>query len=264
MTQQPNKYGKLTADDLRVMLGFIDLLQQEEAETNALAATKRAKIFPVGGQGLTWCHLYELPAIEMYARIILAIGMQDSLKEIASSENQIQAMAEQIRAIDDMDIDAPEGEDLLAVISLVQPIMSSLRCMMVYGCSVNDLIRTAREGKSRDWDQALLRAIRIDPTVIGCQTAVARMSYAVMQRDEKFVGKVSRALSGKLGTREQRNYQQMRLVLQALHDSGANRLNDEQLKALFVEELKLYSPTVSAEKNLKEFAYNFNKQKSTI
>lgn len=259
------RYGKLTATDLRLLLGFVDQLGQEENEAYELLAAKRDKIFPAGGRGHPWCHLYELPTSQMFSAIIHAYGMQDAIRSIAISENQVLAMADLIQAMNTEDTEVPEGEALIEVISLVQPIMNNLRCMMAYGCCINDLIKTAREGKLRQRDQALLRAIRIDPTVIGCQTAISRMSHAAVQKDRKFLRKIHNALSGKLGKREQSNYQKIRLILRTLHDAGASRLSDEQLKQLFVDELRLYSdPGHSAGKNLQELAHTIQKQKSTI
>lgn len=68
-----------------------------------------------------------------------------------------------------------------------------------------------------------------------------------------------------LGIRENKNYRKMRFILQVLHESGGFDLSDKDLKELFVKQLNLYSDTQSSsEKNLKEFAYNFKKHKSTI
>lgn len=91
------------------------------------------------------------------------------------------------------------------------------------------------------------------------------MSRAIFFNDSKFLNKIKNALSRKLGVRESKNYRKIRFILQVLHESGGVNLTDIELKELFVTNLKIYSDSqASSQKNLKELAYNFKKQKSTI
>jgi hypothetical protein len=129
---------------------------------------------------------------------------------------------------------------LQVIFGFAVSVTNSARSLMVFGCYLNDLIAKVREGGDGG-DKALLSAIKIDPTVLGCASVVTRMSRAVMLDDQQFLAKVRTAMVGKLSMREQKNYQCMRIALQVLHETGAPKLNQEDLYALFVEELKLVS-----------------------
>lgn len=109
-------------------------------------------------------------------------------------------------------------------------------------------------------DKAILQAIRIDRTVMGSKAIIGRISRAILTSDEKFLKKLNSAMNGKLGKRDASTYQKMRFVLQVLLEADAPKLNDKELKELFVKELNLISDTqCSSEKNAGEFARNFKK-----
>jgi hypothetical protein len=114
-------------------------------------------------------------------------------------------------------------------------------------------------------DKAIFSAVKVDPTVLGCPTIVTRLSHAVMLDDRKFLGGVRRAIGGKLSKREQKNYQQMRLVLQVLYETGAPRLGSSDLYKLFHDELNLVRREDGAgdvKGALRQFAYQFMEGKA--
>lgn len=222
---------------------------------------------------LSWAHLYEKSFIKLQNDFFIDSKLTDEQEKIAASNNKIRAIHDfqqnLVESLDKISNSLPENQQLdfvVAMMTYCMVMMKSARSLMIYGHYINDLVaiaRTSPELKKRD--EALLNSIRMDSSVVGCPTALVRISKAVLLNDASFFKKLKNAISGKLGELEDRNYQKMRLILQVLHESGGISLNDKALKELFVDQLNLYSDTqFTAEKNLGEFTRNFKKKKSTI
>ncbi len=263
------QYGKLTAEDLRTLLSFVPLLEQAKSELDQKLAPKSAEIFTENSPRGYWCNYYEMPFPQHLAEVVKQFELEDDVNILAKSDNQVLQMSEFINKMNS-DEDEPltpeqKTQVIPYVLALNSSLIFSLRSLMVYGNYLNELIAIAREGAPSKRDKSLFKAIRIDPTVIGCPTAISRISRAVMLNEAKFLKDLRKAMLGKLGSRESKNFQMIRYVLQVLHERGGIHLNDKELKELFVTELNLYSDSqYTSEKNLKEFTYNFKLQKSTI
>ena len=269
-----NSYNNFSPDDLRVLLRYIDFFDTEIAEASSEVSERQGDLTNINQAELSWAHLYEKPFSECLAIFFVLNEMTGDLKSAAKSDNKMQALNELSAKIDpQLDLlldniqDIEEQKKFITLnASLSMLFIHSIRCLMIYGFYTSELIRISRESQNiKLADKALLQAIRTDPSVVGCPTASKRIGRAVFFSDKKFLKKIQNAMSGKLGIRETKNYQKMRFILQVLHESGGIDLSDKELRELFVKQLNLYSDTQSSsEKNLKELAYNFRKQKSTI
>lgn len=267
--------GKFSSDDLKLLLSiYPQLIGVELAEARQLLLEKTDITFSDEATKAVWCHLYELPAKEHFVKVLVGLGGKDVLREIAQSPNQIQALPgavekafAEIDAWEPPEEEAAEFRKLLQVIfGLSLSVTNSARSLMIFGCYLNDLIAKVREGGDSG-DKALLSAVKIDPTVLGCASVVTRMSRAVMMDDQKFLAQVRKAMTGKLTKREQKNYQQMRIALQVLHETAAPKLNESDLYTLFVEELKLVRGEREGDEGnvanaLRQFVYQFMKDKA--
>lgn len=267
------EYGRLSGQDIRLLLSLLDLLDKEEAELVQEILSnprKRNKVFAPDAPQIVWAGYYELDFRECVAAIVIQFGMEDEMREIHEADSQAQALADWIerqKNAEDDDDDLTPSQWLQVVRfawAMGTVLLRNLHSLMVHGLYINDLIKIAREGRPEKRDQALLNAIRIDPSVAGCPTGMQRISRAVLMRDSKFLSRLQLALDGKLGTKEQANFKKMRFVLQVLHEMDALQLSDGQLEVLFVKQLKLYSATASSAKNLSEFKRKFQEKKSTI
>lgn len=269
-----NSYNKFKPDHLRLLLTQIDIFDKEVAEISLDLSMRQHEYTKINQAELSWAQLYEKPFNECLAIFFVLNGMSEDIKFAAESEDKLQALNEITEKIDPHldsilnEINDMEGQKQFITFnaSLSLLCINSIRSLMIYGQYINELIEISRE--STDFklaDKALIQAIRIDPSAVGCPIALKRISRAVFFGDHKFLKKIQNAFTGKLGVRENKNYRKMRFILQVLHESGGIDLNDKDLKELFVKHLNLYSYTQSSsEKNLKELAYNFKKQKSTI
>jgi|GEM_PF-3983902 len=114
-------------------------------------------------------------------------------------------------------------------------------------------------------DKALFKAIRIDPTCLGCKPIVQRISKATMTQDKAFFKELRRSIGHKPESLAQSNFQKMRLVLEVLHESGADKLNDRELEHLFIEQLNLYAANKAgggSRDSLRKFVNTHMRQKS--
>lgn len=274
MKKPPHKeYGKLSAAEIRLLLTWLDDLERKEKELSCEVLSdpiKCSKFFDFEATQVVWAGLYEVDFPTCLALIIHQFGIADDMSAISKSENPLEKLVTWIeaqRSEDDDDgesVSAEYFEFIRCVHAYNTALLKNIRALLVYGVYLNDLLKIAREGDPKKRDKALLDAIKIDPSVVGCKTATERISRAVLMKDEHFFSKLRRALAGKLGAKEQATYKKMRYVLQLLHEANALSLSDSKLETLFVKELNLYLAPVSAEKNLGEFARNFKKKKSTI
>lgn len=266
------QFGRLSVGDIRLVLSFLPLLEREAAEGRALVKEAGKSLFSGSFSKVYWCNCYELPFLDHLARYIAALELVEDVEKIASAPNHIEALGDLLRGMD-AEIDAAFEsatqeeleqfrESIPVLLALATSVLHSLRCLLIFGCYLNDLIAEARAGD----ESALFKAIRIDPTVVGCPTAIVYISRAVLVDDKRFLGKLKRALDGKLQKREQANFQKMRFVLQILYEAGATLLTDEQLHELFVNQLHLYSADSKAgdvTKNLRKFVNQYMKAHTT-
>lgn len=272
-------YAKgITAESLRIFLDFWPLVATQVEEAQQKLIEDKDKLLGDDAAKFSWCHLYELP-IQQHLAITLSGLLQDEriqvwLKQITASSNQIAVLpeiAEQVNAYFD-EMEAPskvEVEELRPILAgflgVSWSMFNSLRCVLYHGCFLNDLIERVRDDGDKSL-KSLLDAVRIDPTVIGCKPVIERISKATLLRENRFFARLKAAINGKMGKREQANFQKMRLVFEVLHEAGATNLSDDQLHQLFVKELKLYSGNEKGGGNakaLRKFADTYMKKTST-
>lgn len=85
-------FGKISPEDLKLYLSFIPGFEQEQEEARQLLLSHADTFFSEDCNKPSWCHLYELPAKEHFATVLVAIGAADMCKEMSNAPNQIQAI----------------------------------------------------------------------------------------------------------------------------------------------------------------------------
>lgn len=244
------QYGQTNTESIRVFLELWPKFQAEYQEALDLFATEKDLIFRDPSFGLSWCHLYELPIKEHIAASLSGILTDEKFfsifQNLFSLEDQLGGVPNALQNvntyIDSWDSPTQEKKEQLmpaiaTIFAMQVSIYNSLKCVLYFGCYLNELIERVRQGN----DEALFNAIRIDSTVIACKPVIQRITKASLLQDKLFFKSLKNALSGKLGSLAQVNFQKMRIVLEILHEVKAEKLNDGQLHHLFVEVLNLYS-----------------------
>ena len=276
MTRTSKQYGLTTSEDIRIFLEFWPQFQNEFIETWQSAPEVLKEYLYNNYLVSSWCHLYELTVKEHNQSFLSNLPHQDQITKIferlSDSKNKISAIPLAVNQVEVFynSIDPPTKQDkinlqpyLADILGRTLSVFFSLRCVLYHGCFLNELIARARTGKGND--KALFDAIRIDQTVIGCKTAIERISKAVLLQDQEFLKKLKAAINGKATKREQQNFQKMRLVFEILYEVKSDSLNDDQLYELFVKTLKLYSWNSSEGGNakaLRKFADTYMKKQA--
>lgn len=275
MSENQKQYGKTTAEDIRVFLEHWPKAKVEFEETWQSLSEDKDLIFGKNAVGFSWCHFYELP-IKQHMVLPLNGFLQDEkfmsiFQSLVASEDQIAFIPKMFSQVDSYfdSLEPPSKVEAVELMPIIAQyfgaslsVFHSLRCVLYHGCFLNELIERVRAGD----EKALFDAIRLDPTVVGCKSAIELISKEALLQNKRFFAKLKAALNGNLAKREQANYQKMRLVLEILHEVQAARLNDDQLYQLFVKELKLYSWNERGGGNakaLRKFADIYMKQNST-
>ncbi len=270
------EYAKgITARHLRIFLEWWPHFSAEDDDLKKMVAEDKDLLFGKNAIRFSWCHLYDLPIKEQLAFSLAGFAQDEGIlkimKEMAESPNQLATLPATTKKLEEYfgsknKLTKEEALDIYpyfaANLGASFSVYNSLRCVLYHGCYLNELIQRAQTD-----DKSLFDAVRIDPTVIGCKTVMARISRATLLQEVKFFAKLKAALNGKMEKREQSNYQMMRLVLEILHESGAERLDDEQLNQLFVEKLNLYTGNKiggGSAKSLRKFADTYMKKNANI
>ncbi len=268
--------GNLSPANLHLFLELSEAFLSEAEEAKGILSERKEDFFARDCTKPVWCHLYELPIREHAIQGAELLGGDSGIQRLAGSKNQIIEASALLKEVD-AEIEAwtptPEEKEelrpvLASVYALAFSLTNSFRSLMTFGLYLNDLVAIVRKGEAGA-EKALLSAVKIDPTVIGCPSAIAYISQRTLLGDAKFFAKLSAAMKGKLSDAEKNHFEKVRLVLQILHESGAKRLSGPDLYQLFVLELELVegdehsnSDSGNVENNLRQFAYQFLKRKA--
>jgi hypothetical protein len=249
MTGKP--YGKFTLEQLKQFNDFVHEVMNLPIELEKLLQqTDFNKIHNIVGQNFSWIKYYELPFKEHLAWGALILNFQDELRQAAQSLDPQQTIFDLFEKKLDADDDWQGGfhglfqmQDLLALLISVS---KTIKSIMVYQKSLSTLVEEVRSGI----DKSLFDAVRIDRTMIACPSILHRISFAEMTGDKKFFLHLKNALKGP-SRKHMVGLDEMRYMMFALVDTGANQLNGDNLEQVFVEHLKLYPKYQSgAKKNL--------------
>lgn len=251
MIENDSKYGKTTSENIRLFLEFWPDLQAEFHSAWEMVIKAEKLIFKDKSLGFSWCHLYELDPKDHFKLLYKGFSedeeFQKILKQFISSSDQFSTIPQMQQNITNYfdthfeEVTEEEARELMPAMGeffgIGMSVYFSLSSVLYYGLFINELVAKARSGD----DKALFDAIRLDSTVIGCQTAMNRISKAKLLDDKSFFKKLKAALTGNKTKREQANYQKMRLVLELLYEAKCEKLTDDNLYELFVDTLNLYS-----------------------
>jgi hypothetical protein len=265
------KIGKLSPDDLVLLITFIPQYEEVIKDGQTSIREKKHKIFAPESISPSWHHLYELSYHEHLARLIVDLGLADEVKQMAASTNPPKAGLDALESAfnsDDFNFELNDetSKKLPLLLGVTYSLYLNFKSLMTFGLYLNELVAIAAKG-GKAGDKVIFQALKIDPTVIGCNCISARISQAMLEGDQKFLNKLRKSFLGKFTKRESKTYQLQRLILQILLETGAPKLSAKLLYELFVEHLKIASKDHNSDigdvaENLRQFTYQFFKQKS--
>jgi hypothetical protein len=243
------RFGNLTREDLDVVLSLLPLLERERQVIRELIAEKPEKFAQTFfTSGFAWAHLYELPFLQLLGSFLKVTGVTDEFIQASKGEVHVHSLMQLIAEADDQDWQGGSGGQYKPgdLLGYQQAIMGNLDCLVIYGAYLNDLIVQARQGDAK----ALLKAIRIDPSVPTGPTARSLLSAAVVMNDDEFLAEVRKAMAGKTG-RQASYLKKFRFLMQILYEAGALGSPTKEIEAL-VFEVGAYNDQPGASKNVTE------------
>jgi len=186
-----------------------------------------------------WGHYYDLPIERFLLALFWIFDLADDLEACIASSDARQAVIELLDGFEIPDLDE-EGLDeceLGAFLGVVSALFGNGNALFQYGTSLNELVALARTGD----DEALFKAVRVDPLSLQSRTISGRVAVAHMTNDRAFFDRLSKAITQTKPVRPREEYDDLRLVLTLLEEAqGLDQMSEEEIYRLVVESLELY------------------------
>lgn len=226
-----------SAGELRLVVSLWPLLVRRIAALEpGRDGRGRAAIAPIPDQ-LRWAGLYELPFPRHLAAAAVAFDMDRELIGAARQAIPVASLAKltSVYVKHESRETGTEASGGIAAESwtkagYLRSMRESLRALLVFGCSVNELVARARDAGD---DRALLDAVRIDPGALLGTTGAARLARALLENDRRFVRAVNKAMSDGLGPRQAARETAGTAAVEAIAAAPWQELGDRDLLALF-------------------------------
>jgi hypothetical protein len=247
MIEKP--YGKFTLDQFKQLT---DLVHESQNLAPTLEKVFREadpqRLKEILGDNFSWVHHYEQSFNDHITWGVLILDWQDEIKKAAQADDPQQYFFDffnRQESDDDWQGGFKGYFEKHQLVAMVVSLFKTIKSIMVYQKSLSTLIEEVRQGN----DKSLFDAVRIDRTVVSCAPIKHRISIAEMVGDKKFFLRLKSAFKGP-SRKHWVGLEELRYMMFALVDTGADRLNGENLESLFVEHLRLYPRTPGAQKNL--------------
>lgn len=252
-------YGNLSLTQLRELMQFEAMFDEERKEAIALLRSKPTYWKTISESLIPWAPYYDGPMINQLMGFLYAFGFMGEVRTAAQAEDPQQAVLDMVKRAQSDDQPTPgQFEALLKGYGLLIGLTNSFDSLRIFGSYINDLVEEGRNGN----DKAFFDAIRIDPAVVSTKSFEVRMSRAVVENDQKFMSDLRRALNGKTKKHESQ-LNRVRFAIRALLDLGGLDLPDDELYELFVQKLNLYAPGEDAPKALRKHIRKQKKHSTT-
>lgn len=240
------KYGKLTEEQFKAVIGGLGEIKNQRQEfTGLMAKVSESRIKEVFTGGYGWADCYELSFVEHIALAVVAFNHAEMLSAAAASKDPQQFILDSLCHTDP--VEAHPAFELQHLVGLAYSLQRTVLSILLFQRSLSGLLQEFRETGSKD---ALFKAIRVDRTVMNCPTVADQIALAELQGNKQFFRNLKNALAGP----SQRHWMalcDLRYSLYMLREMGFDDMTDDQLEQLLVHTLKVYPNTPTARKNLR-------------
>jgi hypothetical protein len=228
-TISPDQFARTLAlmDNMETWADFYSLMKQKP-RFKRLVESPRV--------GFTWAAAYEVDYLFMLTALLLMIAGPEDLAAFTRAEDKVEYMLDQAEGDQDEDpIARIRPRKALFALALLSALVKSAECMALYSVSMNELVRRIRFGDR----EALVRAVRIDPSVLSAPSVAHQLALAVMRKEKKFLQRIKKAFDGP--NKGLYPYKKLRFSALILEESGAlTPENREHVFEVVAHQLKLY------------------------
>lgn len=253
------QFGQLTVEHLQQILSLLPILDQARPELAELMNSKPEQAAKILQPDLAWGALYEMPIAFHLAAFSEVAGLSTFLIDAAASSDP---HAEMMKLDDHPDYQEWDGGtdkkyEIQHLCGVLYSLIGTIEALMLYGFYINELLAMVVENGD---DEALFKAIRVDPIVVTTEIAAHRIACASVRADTNFFYGLQKALQGKTGG-QARYLKKFKVLMQILLESGQLDLPNSTIANLALQ-LDTYSDSPGAEKNLNELIRKFRKMKT--
>lgn len=259
MVDVDGRFGKLSIQQIQQIMSLFPILEQARPELAEIINAKPERQSEFLKPDLAWGALYEIPINNQLAAFSEVAGFNDFLSNAASSPDP---HAELLKLDDHPDYQEWNGGTdqkykIHHLLGVLYSLAGTIESLLLYGFYINELLAQVIENND---DEALFKAIRVDPIVITTKTAAHRIACASVTADKRFFEELQKALQGKTGG-QARYLKRFKFLMQLLLEAGQLNLPTSVIRDLALE-LDTYSNNPSADKNLDELIRKFKKMKT--
>lgn len=209
-----------------------------------------------------WAYHYSRPEHEIIAEYIQPQGYTRRVYAANTATDRaealIQVMGEMVNGDYDEEINRSfdkliDGEQLRSF-SLLMAVLGNIDGMARYQQTVHSLLRQAPQS-----DEALLKAVSVDRTVVADKRVLRRIGLAQVSSDESFMNQLARSITRTLPRRKPQ-LDDVRIMLEMIDDAfKLNNLTRPQLVHSLIDDLELYPPGKDNAESLKKLIQERNK-----
>lgn len=230
-------FGKLTRPQfVRVFRAQPEVGRVMNSLRQGLTKSGKAKEWRRERGELVWATLYELPLERIAAIWFVVSGQAKALKEAAMAPAPQEAALEWAERIEPED-DPPDvsPQELMMVSAALIALIYSWMAVGWYSATLSTLIGQAKAGD----DEALFKAISVDPSCVVGPTGAGRLSRALFRSENQFLKRLRKELKGP--NRLRYTYSRQRVAEFILRDAGAFQVrgNREEIFEAVTDDLGL-------------------------
>lgn len=257
-----NTDDKLLQEHIRAMYAFFFQFNVERNEVEAEAKEDNEKLREFIKSIPPWAHHYSRPEHEVIAELLQPQGYSSRVyaANIASNraEALIQVMGEIVKGDHDEEIcqsfDNLADEEQLESFSLLMAVLGNIDGMARHQQTVHSLLRQAPHS-----DEALLKAVAVDRTVVADKRVLHRIGLAQVSSDESFMNQLARSITRTLPRRKPQ-LDDVRIMLEMIDDAfKLTNLTRPQLVHSLIDDLELYPPGKDNAESLKKLIQKRNR-----
>lgn len=251
-----NENTKLSPKQFGDLAKKLPEIRSQNRELAELIKSKPHRVKEVLGECYSWADIYELSFVEQLAYLLVSLGLQKPIHEIANSTSPQQAMieaAEDCGMLDqwyELNKDNIEKKHLIWLVIVLQ---RNILSIMLFHQSIGSLVEQVKQGSN----EAFFKAVSVDRSILSCPTFADRLSLAELRNDKAFFIHLRKALKGP-SLKHMAAIGDLRYAIVMLRESGFHSYTDNELIDLFVNN-GLYPKSFNAAKNLRKHIQAANK-----
>lgn len=257
------KISQKTRRQFKQLLDYYYKLGEEREQFEFELTEKNKKAMKMLSKVPVWAHLYSFSPSQIVILFFVTIGWVDRLEKLVDEAKRMENYLALFKDVyqNDFDeetqkhLDSFDDEEMGNFLAILFVMLGNLEGVKMYHQSVSDWIKDAetkfvvREEK----DEALLKAVAIDRSVVAHPTVAKRISLAHIMRDEAFLDKLIKAIK-RTKPRRIHALDDARILAEFMSEAvGLDTYSYEELEDFFINNFKNVYPANRDSSAFKKF-----------